>query len=179
MQVTFHLRVRVSVSYRKHVPSGIQTGDETAWVAFSATETVQSTKRQPSFAAHSLLIIYSPHGPVHSPVQSPGWLLLTQRCRLLALSGHPVPLTRPVYSSSSPKVHSWWLSPGDPLLLGPTYPSPSWIHQPPHQDPVWKVRDSVSSTNCIVLLLIYTTLLSVGIAFELNSSIKCFMILVY
>ena len=58
---------------RKHTPSGIQTGDETSRVVFSSTETVQSiaTKRQPSFAVHSVShnLVQNPnsHGPVHSP----------------------------------------------------------------------------------------------------------------
>ena len=64
---------------RKHTPSGIQTGDKTAWVVFSSTETVQSTgrKREPLFVEHSV-IIWSKipselQSMVQSTVQSPGF----------------------------------------------------------------------------------------------------------
>jgi len=66
---------------REHTPSGIQTGDETAWVVFSSTETVQSiiTKRQPSFAVNSVshhLVQITVH--FQSTVHSPGFTISLQ-----------------------------------------------------------------------------------------------------
>jgi len=57
---------------------GIQTGDETAFLA--QKQFSPQAQRQPSFAVHSVShnSVQNPvqstvHGPVHSPVQSPGF----------------------------------------------------------------------------------------------------------